>query len=41
MSLFEMDTAIQGLRKQLGDIAEVISLTGLYQNLLRRWCETS
>ncbi len=41
MSLFEMDTAIQGLRKQLGDTAEVISLTGLYHNLLRRWCETS
>lgn len=37
--LFELDTAIQGLRKQVGDSAEVVSLTGLYHNLVRRWAE--
>ena len=35
--LFELDTAIQGLRQKLGDNADVVSLTGLYHNLLRRW----
>lgn len=39
LSLFELDTAIQGLRKQFGDTAEIISLTGLYHNLLRRWSD--
>jgi PKHD-type hydroxylase len=37
--LFELDNAIQGLRKQLGDSDEVVSLTGLYHNLVRRWAE--
>ena len=37
--LFELDTAIQGLRKQVGDSAEVVSLTGLYHNLVRRWAD--
>ena len=37
--LFELDTAIQGLRKQVGDNAEVVSLTGLYHNLVRRWAD--
>jgi PKHD-type hydroxylase len=37
--LFELDTAIQGLRKQIGDTAEVVSLTGLYHNLVRRWAQ--
>ena len=37
--LFELDTAIQGLRQQVGDSAEVVSLTGLYHNLVRRWAE--
>jgi PKHD-type hydroxylase len=37
--LFELDTAIQGLRRQFGDTEEVVSLTGLYHNLLRRWAE--
>ena len=37
--LFELDTAIQGLRKQIGDSEQVVSLTGLYHNLLRRWAQ--
>lgn len=37
--LFELDTAIQGLRRQFGDTEDVVSLTGLYHNLLRRWAE--
>jgi len=38
--LFELDTAIQGLRRQVGDNEEVVSLTGIYHNLVRRWAET-
>ena len=38
--LFELDTAIQGLRKSVGDTAEVVRLTGLYHNLLRRWADS-
>jgi PKHD-type hydroxylase len=37
--LFELDTAIQGLRKQVGDSEQVVSLTGLYHNLVRRWAD--
>jgi PKHD-type hydroxylase len=37
--LFELDNAIQGLRKQVGDNEEVVTLTGLYHNLVRRWAE--
>jgi PKHD-type hydroxylase len=37
--LFELDTAIRGLRKQLGDSEQVVSLTGLYHNLVRRWAD--
>jgi PKHD-type hydroxylase len=37
--LFELDTAIQGLRNTIGDSADVVSLTGLYHNLLRRWAD--
>ena len=37
--LFELDAAVQGLRKQYGDTSEVVSLTGLYHNLMRRWSE--
>jgi len=37
--LFELDNAIQGLRKQVGDSEEVVSLTGLYHNLVRRWAD--
>ncbi len=38
--LFELDGAIQGLRKQIGDTEQVVSLTGLYHNLVRRWGDT-
>jgi PKHD-type hydroxylase len=37
--LFELDNAIQGLRGQVGDNAEVVALTGLYHNLVRRWAD--
>jgi PKHD-type hydroxylase len=37
--LFELDTAVQGLRKEQGDTPHVVSLTGLYHNLVRRWAE--
>ncbi len=35
--LFDLDMAIVGLRRQLGDNEQVLSLTGVYHNLLRRW----
>lgn len=38
--LFDMDTAIQGLREQVADNNEVIKLTGVYHNLLRQWSHT-
>ena len=38
--LFEMDTAIEALRRSQADNAAVLQLTGLYHNLLRRWAET-
>jgi len=38
--LFELDHAVQGLRRQVGDNEQVVSLTGLYHNLVRRWAET-
>jgi PKHD-type hydroxylase len=37
--LFELDTAVQGLRKQIGDTEQVVALTGLYHNLVRRWAQ--
>jgi PKHD-type hydroxylase len=37
--LYELDNAIQALRQQLGDTAELVGLTGLYHNLLRRWAD--
>lgn len=37
--LFELDRSIQGLRQQIGDTDQVVSLTGLYHNLVRRWAE--
>jgi PKHD-type hydroxylase len=39
LMLFELDEAIQGLRKQVGDTAEIVRLTGLYHNLVRRWAD--
>jgi PKHD-type hydroxylase len=38
--LFELDNTIQDLRRQIGDNAEVVRLTGLYHNLVRRWADT-
>lgn len=38
--LFDLDVSVQGLRKQIGDTAEVVRLTGLYHNLIRQWAET-
>jgi PKHD-type hydroxylase len=35
--LFDMDMAIVRLRQQVGDSDEVVALTGVYHNLLRRW----
>lgn len=37
--LFDLDTAIQSLRGRNGDSDELITLTGLYHNLLRRWAD--
>lgn len=39
--LFELDQAIQNLTAQLGtDHADLVTLSGLYHNLLRRWAVT-
>ncbi len=35
--LFDMDMAIVGLRREHGDSEQVVALTGVYHNLLRRW----
>ncbi|MFL9925722.1 Fe2+-dependent dioxygenase [Herbaspirillum lusitanum] len=37
--LFELDQNISGLRSKVGDIEEVLGLTGHYHNLLRQWAE--
>ncbi|KAF1684872.1 Fe2+-dependent dioxygenase [Pseudoxanthomonas broegbernensis] len=37
--LFEMDTAIETLRRGGNDAGAVLQLTGVYHNLLRRWAE--
>jgi PKHD-type hydroxylase len=37
--LFELDGAIQGLRRRIGDEDEIVRLTGVYHNLVRRWAE--
>jgi PKHD-type hydroxylase len=37
--LFEMDGAIQGLGQENSTHPSVISLTGVYHNLLRQWAE--
>ncbi len=38
--LFEMDTAIERLRRSNADEAAVLQLTGVYHNLLRQWAES-
>jgi PKHD-type hydroxylase len=35
--LIDMDMAIVRLRQQLGDNGQIVALTGVYHNLLRRW----
>ena len=35
--LFELDQNIQKLRARLGDVQEVVGLTGHYHNLVRQW----
>jgi PKHD-type hydroxylase len=35
--LFDMDMALLQLRQSVGETAPVVSLTGVYHNLLRRW----
>jgi PKHD-type hydroxylase len=37
--LFELDGAIQSLRREHGDSGDLITLTGLYHNLVRRWAD--
>ena len=37
--LFDLDNAIQSLRKKDGESAEAVQLTGIYHNLVRRWAE--
>lgn len=38
--LFDMDMAIQALRKTLDDTPEILQLTGVYHNLIRQWAQT-
>jgi PKHD-type hydroxylase len=37
--LFDLDNAIQSLRKKDGESPEAVQLTGIYHNLIRRWAE--
>lgn len=37
--LLDLDIAIQGLRRAHGESSELVSLSGLYHNLLRRWVD--
>jgi PKHD-type hydroxylase len=37
--LFDLDNAIQSLRKKDGESSEAVQLTGIYHNLIRRWAE--
>ena len=37
--LLELDLAIQGLRRRSGESPELVSLSGVYHNLLRRWAD--
>lgn len=38
--LYEMDMALLQLRQNIGETEAVISLTGIYHNLLRQWAES-
>ena len=37
--LFDMDSAISGMRQAHGDTSPVIALTGTYHNLIRMWAD--
>ncbi len=37
--LFDLDSAIQGLQRDVGDHPAAVQLTGVYHNLLRRWAD--
>jgi PKHD-type hydroxylase len=37
--LFDMDSAIQGIARDLPDHPSAVQLTGVYHNLLRQWAE--
>lgn len=38
--LFDLDMALLELRQQLGEMAPVVKLTGVYHNLLRQWADS-
>jgi PKHD-type hydroxylase len=38
--LFDLDTSIQALARDVPEHASLVQLTGVYHNLLRRWAET-
>lgn len=38
--LFDLDMALLELRQQLGETAPVVTLTGVYHNLLRQWADS-
>lgn len=38
--LFDLDMALLGLRQQHGETPDVVRLTGIYHNLLRRWADS-
>lgn len=37
--LFDLDMSLVKLRQQVGESAEIVTLTGVYHNLLRQWAE--
>lgn len=39
--LFELDTAVQNLNRQVEDNPELVRLTNVYHNLLRQWANTT
>ena len=38
-TLFDLDMALLGLRQAHGETPDVVRLTGIYHNLIRRWAE--
>lgn len=37
--LYDMDMSLMQLRHSMGETEQVVHLTGVYHNLLRRWAE--